>query len=233
MVYVTGRNLALTEEAIASYGVRPPDILCSDVGTMIRHYSDGAWRFDQGWIDHIKGASPAWDGDAIREALASVEGMRLQEEEHLNRFKQSYYVEHDRHEAILAEVNARIVGRFDEVLVYSFDSQNGNGLLDVLPASATKQTSLEYVAKANNTPISETVFCGDSGNDIFPLTAGFRGVLVRNADRQLVDQVKSAMKKNAQLQVYFATGGVAGLNGYYTSGVLEGAAHYKLLDLRA
>ena len=230
VVYVTGRNLDLTENAISEYGVRFPDILCGDVGTTIRHYKNGAWSMDQGWVDHVHAMSPRWDNPAIRHALAQVEGMREQEAEHQNEFKQSYYVEHQKRETILAEVEGLIGGRFDEVLIYSFDSGNGNGLLDVLPASATKQTSLEYVAKVYQAAGNDVVFCGDSGNDIFPLTAGFLGVMVRNADEQLVQQVTEAKEKNDALQIYHAQGGFRGLNGYYVSGVLEGAYHYGLLD---
>ncbi|MCW8829356.1 MAG: HAD family hydrolase, partial [Gammaproteobacteria bacterium] len=168
VVYVTGRNLHLTEKAICEYGVRFPDILCGDVGTTIRHYENGAWSMDQGWIDHVHVMSPRWDNPAIRAALAQVSGMREQEAEHQNEFKQSYYVDHQHRETILAEVEGLIGGRFDEVLIYSFDSNNGNGLLDVLPASATKQTALEYVAKIYDAG-KDVVFCGDSGNDVFPL----------------------------------------------------------------
>lgn len=229
VVYVTGRNLDLTENAIHEYGVRFPDILCGDVGTTIRHYENDAWSMDQGWIEHVHAMSPRWDNPAIRDALAHVKGMREQEAEHQNEFKQSYYVDHQNREAILAEVEGLIGGKFDEVLVYSFDSGNGNGLLDVLPASATKQTSLEYIAKAYKAG-KDVVFCGDSGNDVFPLTAGFLGVMVRNADEQLVQQVTEAKQKNDAIQIYHAKGNFMGLNGYYVSGVLEGAYHYGLLD---
>ena len=41
VVYVTGRNLALTENAIKEFGVRYPNILCGDVGTSIRKYENG------------------------------------------------------------------------------------------------------------------------------------------------------------------------------------------------
>ena len=58
VVYVTGRNLALTENAIKEFGVRYPDILCSDVGTSIRKYKDGEWKFDDGWVEHVKRESP-------------------------------------------------------------------------------------------------------------------------------------------------------------------------------
>lgn len=230
VVYVTGRNLDLTEGAIKEFGVRHPSVLVGDVGTTIRKYENGAWSFDQGWIDHVKRASPRWDAGAIREAIAGVDGIREQEAEHLNQFKQSYYVDHGRREEILRRVDELAKGKFDEVLVYSFDSGNGNGLLDCLPNSATKQTGLEYVCEEYGTKREDAVFCGDSGNDIFPLTAGFSGVLVRNADEQLVEDVKAAMAKNPDLKAYFAKGGFKGLNGYYTSGVIEGAYHYGILQ---
>jgi sucrose-6F-phosphate phosphohydrolase len=230
VVYVTGRNLALTENAIKEYGVRYPDVLCGDVGTSIRKHQDGEWKFDTGWIDHVRRASPRWDAAAIRDAVSGIAGMREQESEHLNQFKQSYYVEHDKNDEVLKQVDALVKGRFDEVIIYSFDSQDGKGLLDFLPASATKQTALEYVAGEFGAAKEDVVFCGDSGNDIFPLTAGFRGVLVRNADDQLVQNVKQAMDDNPALKVYFAKGNFRGLQGYYTSGVIEGAYHYGVFD---
>jgi hypothetical protein len=159
-----------------------------------------------------------------------VGGLIEQEPEHCGPFKQSYYVDHERKEAVLKAVTDRVQGNFDEVLIYSFDSQSGKGLLDFMPRSATKQTALEYVAAARGTDKGDVVFCGDSGNDVFPLTAGFSGVLVRNADEQLVASVRQAMDDNPALKVYFATGGFKGLSGYYTSGVIEGAYHYGLFS---
>ena len=228
VVYVTGRNLTLTENAIKEYGVRYPDILCGDVGTSIRKYENGEWHFDHGWIEHVHKQSPRWDAMAIRDAVADIDGIREQESEHLNQFKQSYYVEHEKKDEILEKVDERVKGKFDEVIVYSFDSQDGKGLLDFLPASATKLTALEYVAEEFGVARQDVVFCGDSGNDIFPLTAGFSGVLVKNADDQLVENVKQAMSQNPDLKVYFAKGNFKGLKGYYTSGVIEGAYHYGI-----
>jgi len=228
VVYVTGRNLALTEKAIKEYGVRYPDILCGDVGTSIRKYENGEWKFDAGWAELVKRESPRWDAMAIRDAVAGIDGMREQESEHQNQFKQSYYVQHEKKDQVLKEVDELVKGKFDEVIVYSFDSQDGKGLLDFLPASATKQTALEYLAEEFGATKEEVVFCGDSGNDIFPLTAGFSGVLVKNADEQLVENVKKAMDDNPDLKVYFARGDFKGLSGYYTSGVIEGAYHYGL-----
>jgi sucrose-6F-phosphate phosphohydrolase len=226
VVYVTGRNLTLTEAAIAEFGIRYPQVLIGDVGTSIRRYTKDGWQMDKGWDAHVMRTSPRWDAQAIRGALGGIDGLAEQGREHCGPFKQSYYVDHENREPILRAVDERVKGRFDEVVVYSFDSQSGKGLLDLLPQSATKQTALEYVADAFDVAKSQVVFCGDSGNDVFPLTAGFRGVLVRNADEQLVSDVRRAIETNPELSVYFAKGGCNGLNGYYTGGVIEGAYHY-------
>ncbi len=230
VVYVTGRNLRLTEDAIEEYGIRHPHVLIGDVGTSIRKYAGDGWVADTGWDAHVRQTSPGWDVRAIRSALSGIEGLTEQEREHCGPFKQSYYVDHDRREIILATVDERVKGKFDEVIVYSYDSRTGKGLLDLLPQSATKQTALEYIADEFGSRREDVVFCGDSGNDVFPLTAGFSGVLVRNADDQLVASVKQAVAANPQLQVYFARGDFKGLSGYYTSGVIEGAYHYGLFS---
>lgn len=230
VVYVTGRNLKLAENAILEYGIRYPHVLIGDVGTSIRKYEQGKWNSHEGWDAHVKKSSPKWDADAIRSAVTGIDGLIEQEREHCSPFKQSYYVDHGRNEIILKVVDEKVKGNYDEVIVYSFDSQTGKGLLDFLPQSATKQTALEYVAEEIGTAKKNVVFCGDSGNDIFPLTAGFSGVLVKNADDQLVENVKKAMNKNPDLKVYFAKGGFRGLKGYYTSGVIEGACHYGIFD---
>ena len=92
------------------------------------------------------------------------------------------------------------------------------------------RAALEYVAEEYGVAREDVVFCGDSGNDIFPLTAGFSGVLVRNADDQLVANVRAAMRENPGLKVYFARGDFKGLSGFYTSGVIEGGYHYGVFS---
>ena len=230
VVYVTGRNLDLTENAINEFGIRYPDVLIGDVGTSIRTYETGGWKSHSGWDAHVMQRSPRWNAQAVRDAVVGIDGLTEQEREHCGPFKQSYYVDHDINQAVLKAVDERVKDRFDEVIVYSHDSQSGKGLLDFLPRSATKQTALEYVADERGVSKSDVVFCGDSGNDIFPLTAGFCGVLVRNADDQLVAGVEQAVSANPDIRVYFAKGDFKGLNGYYTSGVIEGAYHYSVFD---
>jgi hydroxymethylpyrimidine pyrophosphatase-like HAD family hydrolase len=75
-----------------------------------------------------------------------------------------------------------------------------------LPRSAAKQTALGYVAEALGQAKEGGVLCGDSGNEVFPLTEGFSGVMVRNADEQLVADVGRAAAANPAL--VSATSGV-------------------------
>jgi hydroxymethylpyrimidine pyrophosphatase-like HAD family hydrolase len=82
VVYVTGRNLNLTENAIKEFGVRYPNILCGDVGTSIRKYENSEWKFDEGWVKQVRKESPGWDAMAIRDAVAGIDGMREQESQH-------------------------------------------------------------------------------------------------------------------------------------------------------
>ena len=130
----------------------------------------------------------------------------------------------------VARVYQLVKGKFDGVIGYSFDSQDGKGLLDFLATSATKRTALEYLAEVFGAAKQDVVFCGDSGNDTFPLTAEFYGVLVRNADDQLAENVKIAMDDYPNLKVYFAKGHFKGLKGYYTSGVIEAAYHFGVFN---
>ena len=79
VVYVTGRNLQLTEQAIEKYGVRFPDILCGDVGTTIRRYIKSEWHMDQGMFTE-KGyvqRSVRFEAELLRSAEASSEKLGL------------------------------------------------------------------------------------------------------------------------------------------------------------
>ncbi|MCB1678951.1 MAG: HAD-IIB family hydrolase [Halioglobus sp.] len=232
LVYVTGRNLALTEQAIARYGVRYPEVLCADVGTSMWRRERGRWRADARWAAHIQRINPAWDAAGVDARLSAMRGLRAQGAAHQGPFKQSYYVDPARGEAIVAQVRQRLGGAFDETLVYSVDGEAGRGLLDCLPRAANKRTALEYIADEAGVAYRDLVFCGDSGNDIEPLTGPFSGVAVRNADPQLRQSLARAAAGDHAPRVYFARGGCRGLNGYYVSGVIEGCYHYGLFNGR-
>ena len=66
-------------------------------------------------------------------------------------------------------------------LIWSVDEPTGIGLLDILPARASKYHALEALMQLHGFGYSDTVFCGDSGNDIEVLISPIPSVLVANS----------------------------------------------------
>jgi hypothetical protein len=74
---------------------------------------------------------------------------------------------------------------------------------------------------------AQSVFAGDSGNDLPALTSGLNAVLVRNARDDVRDEALDALRKSGQAhRLYIAQGGYHGMNGHYAAGVLEGVHHF-------
>ena len=73
----------------------------------------------------------------------------------------------------------------------------------------------------------DTVFSGDSGNDIEVLASPVPAVLVANCEVQVREQALSEAAANGySTRLYIASGGFQGMNGNYSAGILEGIAHY-------
>ncbi|MBD3203144.1 HAD hydrolase family protein, partial [Candidatus Woesearchaeota archaeon] len=132
---------------------------------------------------------------------------------------------------ILKEVEKRI-GEVckDAVVIYSIDETHDIGLIDILPRIATKIDALEYLREKLGFVKKEVIYSGDSGNDILPLTCGYRAIVVRNAIQDIKDKViEIAKEKEIKDKIYIAKG-KKNLNGYYVSGILEGLIHYNIID---
>ena len=112
-------------------------------------------------------------------------------------------------------------------LIWSVDETSGTGLLDVLPASASKQHAIEYLMLQLGFTLDNTVFAGDSGNDMAVLTSPIHSVLVANATDEVRHRARQQVLNLGQQEaLYFARGGFLDMNGNYSAGILEGIAHY-------
>ena len=76
--------------------------------------------------------------------------------------------------------------------------------------------------------MKQTVFAGDSGNDLPVVASGeLQSILVKNAHEDVISTAKQALhEKGASEQLYIAQGGFLQMNGNYSAGVLEGVAHF-------
>jgi sucrose-6F-phosphate phosphohydrolase len=224
LVYVTGRHRALIELAISEFGLPQPDFAIADVGTTIYHIDSAEWVQSGEWDAQI---APDWRGlthDELYRLLSVFPALRLQEKEKQNRHKLSFYVSLETDmQALIDEMDARL--KYAEIranLICSIDENKGIGLLDVLPSSANKLHAIRFLMQQQGCSRDQTVFAGDSGNDLDVLISDIRSVLVANADAE----TKQRAAKASIGTLYVAKGGYLGMNGNYSAGILEGAAHY-------
>ena len=230
LVYVTGRHAKLIREAITEYRIPEPAYAIGDVGTTIYQVAGDRWQPLREWSDII---ARDWQGAAHRDLLnlfCDLDLLRQQEAEKQNTFKLSYYtpVTFER-DGLLAEMDDRLKQQNVQAsLIWSIDEAANVGLLDVLPASATKLHAIEFLMERLQFSRDNTVFAGDSGNDLPVVTSGrLQAVLVKNAHPDVVDQARSALaSRNAEDSLYLAQGGLLGMNGNYSAGVLEGLVHF-------
>jgi HAD superfamily hydrolase (TIGR01484 family) len=231
LAYVSGRDLGLVEQAIAEYAVPIPDVVIADVGTSIYHRAArDAWRRDRLWDETL---ARDWHGAGhagLAARLDPLDGLERQEAERQGRHKLSYYLPPGTDaDALDRQVEAQLAGIGARTRrIYSVDDLDGRGLLDVLPASASKYHAIRALMQELAFSLDDTVFCGDSGNDLDVLASPIHAVLVANATAQVRAQaVALAADRHHADALYLAHGGFMGMNGNYSAGILEGAAHYQ------
>lgn len=229
LAYVTGRHLALADQAIANYRLPQPDFLVADVGTSV-YRCDGArrsaldeWREDIGrdWGGH--------DHGALVDLFRPERHLRLQEHARQSRYKLSYYLPlHVDRQRLLERLGKRLAAHdIRASLVFSIDEPAGVGLLDVVPARATKLHAVEFLMRRLTIGPRHCLFAGDSGNDLPALVSAVPAVLVANASASVrAAAVQGAMAGGHVDCLYLAEGGFLGMNGNYAAGILEGAAHF-------
>lgn len=229
-VMVTGRDRSLVESAIETYDLPIPDFVVSDVGTCI--YTVGPprlWRHQADWEREIAKDWVGQTANDLQHRLRDISDLRLQESSKQNNFKLSYYTDSDVDcEQLSAMIRARLdAEQIRARLVWSIDQATNVGLLDVIPARASKFHAIESLMKSERFDEGEVVFCGDSGNDMEVLESPLPAVLVANATEDVRQEALSrAIRRGHELQLYLARGGFLGMNGFYAAGILEGIAHF-------
>jgi len=165
----------------------------------------------------------------LQEILHHFSDIRVQEYNKQNKHKLSYYVPlHVDHLVLLDEINTFLKNNdVNASLIWSVDIAADLGLLDILPASANKKHAIEFLMNQFDFDLTETIFAGDSGNDIAVINSSINSILVANAENDIINSaIKHATENNQLNSFYLAKGDFFGLNGNYSAGVLEGVIHY-------
>ncbi len=230
LAYVSGRHRSLVQNAITNYMLPLPDYVVGDVGTTIyRIESEREWHHLGEWEEKI-GSDWAGRGHAdLVRLFSDLAQLRLQENSKQNRYKLSYYVplQVDRRGIDLTMKERLRKNGINATLVWSVDEPAGVGLLDVLPAGATKLHAVEFLMQSLGFTLDNTVFSGDSGNDMPVLVSPIPAVLVNNAPPDVRQEaIALARVHDNSGSLYVAEGGYLDMNGNYSAGILEGLAHY-------
>jgi sucrose-6-phosphatase len=224
LAYVTGRHRALIEDAIAEFELPCPDFAIADVGASIYEVSAQGWRPWRMWEEHIATDWRGMNSEGLRKLLRGLPELQLQEREKQAPFKLSFYVRLNADsDTLTAMIRQRLLYEGIRAnLISSVDELAGIGLLDVLPQSAGKLHAVRFLMKRHSFCVQNTIFAGDSGNDLDVLLSEIPAVLVANA----APEIKTQTAKTKPEALYIAKGGYLGMNGNYSAGILEGVAHF-------
>jgi sucrose-6F-phosphate phosphohydrolase len=224
LAYVTGRHRALIEDAIAEFELPCPDFAIADVGASIYEVSAQGWRPWRMWEEHIATDWRGMNSEGLRKLLRGLPELQLQEREKQAPFKLSFYVRLNADsDTLTAMIRQRLLYEGIRAnLISSVDELAGIGLLDVLPQSAGKLHAIRFLMKRHSFCVQNTIFAGDSGNDLDVLLSEIPAVLVANA----APEIKTQTAKTKPEALYIAKGGYLGMNGNYSAGILEGVAHF-------
>lgn len=230
LAYVSGRHRDLIKQAITIHGLPIPDYVIGDVGTTLYQVgAQQAWHHLSAWEDEI---AQDWAGLSHAELKAQLHGipdLRPQGYTKQNKFKLSYYVPLQCDQVALSTlIQKRLTAIGANVrLIWSTDEPQDIGLLDILPKRASKYHAVAALMHLQGFDNSNTIFSGDSGNDLEILVSVIPGVLVANSQPDVQTLARKLAVENGQSeQLYIAQGGFMGMNGNYSAGILEGIAHY-------
>jgi sucrose-6F-phosphate phosphohydrolase len=229
LVYVTGRHKALVQQAIKNYALPEPNFAITDVGSKIYQVNNGEWSELIDWTQEI---TPSWKGKShieIKAYLDDVPDLLIQESHKQNSHKLSYYLPLfvDKN-AVIDNVRQRLEKEgIKTSLIWSIDEPKNIGLLDILPDNASKLHAIEFLQKRLDYQHHETVFAGDSGNDMPVLVSAIQSILVDNASDEIKEVALQQVQKNGyQPSLYIAKAERCGMNANYAAGVLEGIGHF-------
>lgn len=228
LAYVSGRDKSLIEKAINDFSIPYPDYAIGGVGTTIYTPSNN-WRHWLDWEDEIAKDWNGKKGKDLISILSDLDMLTLQEGEKQNNYKLSFYSKSQVNRDFLRD---EILVRLHEAgvkasIIWSVDEQKGRGLFDILPERATKIHAIRFLMKKIGYDTTQTLFAGDSGNDLLALTSDLNAVLVNNSSTDLKKEALSiAERKGLHTSLYIARGNFHGMNGNYCGGILEGIVHF-------
>lgn len=231
LAYVTGRDISLVEAAIAEYQIPMPDYIISDVGASIYHSTDTGWEPDTAWHQSIAHDWQEKSWQTLLPLLEHFDELTVQDNQTTNAcpHKLSYFTKGTNRPGVLLTKAQAVLDEagYKSRIIWSFDEGRDCGLLDVLPASASKYHAIDFIRLQKGLEKSQCFFSGDSGNDLEVLESDIPSVLVANGTSDVRHlAIKNARNNGNSNRLYLAQAIDDQNNGNYASGILQGLEHY-------
>jgi sucrose-6F-phosphate phosphohydrolase len=200
LAYSSGRFYRSVCRSIEEFELPKPDAIISGVGTEIFDVSFG------GRISEWPQLRGEWNRETVITTCLELPGLELQPAEFLSEYKVSFYG-FDLDGDVLHSLRHRLTSAGQAVsIIYS-----SNRDLDVIPRGVHKGAAAAYLARRWYIDDEQIIVAGDSGNDLSMFLAGFRGIVVANAQPEL--------RSLAGSNVFHST-------GCFAAGVTEGMRHW-------
>lgn len=197
LVFVTGRGIRSVLTLLEDPALPKPEYIICDVGATVTHLASLAS------VEPVQSAiAKLWPGEHVRERLKEVKGL-LHQEAH-QQYRCSYYYD----DATDIDTARAVAGSLHCDLVLS-----AGKYLDILPKGVNKGNTLQQLLAVLALPHQQVLVAGDSMNDFSMYEMGFKGVVVGEAEPELVARTEGMPN------VLQATRSGAG-------GILEAMEHY-------
>lgn len=209
LIYATGRSYASARRLKHREQLLEPNYWVTGVGTEI-HDQD---QQDLTWAEWL---IQDWNREAIAALVQSFPELVPQPSQEQNPRKLSYFLRSPFAESILANLQLKLSqANLDANIIFS-----SNEDVDILPVRADKGRAVTYLREKLQIPTETTIVCGDSGNDISLFQQSTLGVIVRNAQPELL----SWYRQHGQPYHYLA-------QSTYAWGILEALFHFRWLQV--
>lgn len=225
VIYVTGRHLPAVEQLIVTHPLPAPNWIICEVGaTIYQRDETGKLLLVEDYHQHLQQRVDGYTLKRVQEMLTRFPELHLQEPHNQGRFKLSYYVKPDHYNRLIGQVDELLqTSQIPWNLISSIDPFNGEGLFDLLPLGVSKAYALQWWSQSTQVEKSSIIYAGDSGNDFAAFVAGYRTIVVGNADRRLAERVQQEHKSRGYVDRLY----LAQLPA--TSGVLEGCRAFRIV----
>jgi sucrose-6F-phosphate phosphohydrolase len=175
LVYATGRSYDSACQLKTEAQLLEPDYWITSVGTAIYHQG----QVDNLWAKHL---SENWNRDAVTAVTEAFPSLKLQPAGEQNPYKVSFWLT----EAAPTSVLKRLERSLHQANLAAQVVFSSGRDIDILPLWGTKGHALTYLLKNLRVHLQDTLVCGDSGNDISLFAQMTKGVIVQNAQPELL-----------------------------------------------